>query len=65
MPDAPKDAAPATADVNRDAAARYDLANRQDFTDADRGFIAGFPGQRLRHADGSLMFDPNFPMVTP
>ncbi len=57
MPLEPKDATPATAAANRDAAARYDLASRQDFTDADRGFIAGFPDQKLRHADGTPMFD--------
>lgn len=57
MPQQPKDATPATAAANRDAAARYDLANRRDFADADRGFIAGFPDEKLRHADGSLMFD--------
>jgi alkyl sulfatase BDS1-like metallo-beta-lactamase superfamily hydrolase len=43
MPPEPKDATAATAAANRDAAARYDLASRQDFTDADRGFSAAFP----------------------
>jgi alkyl sulfatase BDS1-like metallo-beta-lactamase superfamily hydrolase len=37
MPYAPKDATPATAQVNRDAAGLYELADRQDFGDAARG----------------------------
>lgn len=53
----PKDATPATAAVNREAAGRYDLADRQDFADADRGLIAGFPDRKLLRADGALMFD--------
>jgi alkyl sulfatase BDS1-like metallo-beta-lactamase superfamily hydrolase len=52
MPYTPKDATPATAAANREAVARYDLADRQDFADADRGLIAGFPDRRLPHADG-------------
>ena len=57
MPYMPKDATPATAAVNREAVTRYDMAARQDFADADRGLIAGFPDRKLLHADGSLMFD--------
>jgi alkyl sulfatase BDS1-like metallo-beta-lactamase superfamily hydrolase len=41
MPYTPKDATPATVKANRDAVARYAMEDRQDFTDADRGFIAG------------------------
>jgi alkyl sulfatase BDS1-like metallo-beta-lactamase superfamily hydrolase len=47
MPYTPKDATPATVKANQDAVARYAMEDRQDFTDADRGFIAGFPGQVL------------------
>jgi alkyl sulfatase BDS1-like metallo-beta-lactamase superfamily hydrolase len=39
----PKGATPATATANREAVSRYDMADRQDFSDADRGLIAGFP----------------------
>lgn len=53
----PKDAMPATVTANREAVARYDMADRQDFADADRGLIAGFPDRKLPHADGTLMFD--------
>ena len=53
----PKDATPATVTANREAVARYDMADRQDFADADRGLIAGFPDRKLPHADGTLMFD--------
>jgi alkyl sulfatase BDS1-like metallo-beta-lactamase superfamily hydrolase len=53
----PKDATPATTAANREALARYDMADRQDFTDADRGLIAGFPDRKLLHADRTLMSD--------
>jgi alkyl sulfatase BDS1-like metallo-beta-lactamase superfamily hydrolase len=33
------------------------MDDRQDFADADRGLIAGFPDRKLLHADGSLLFD--------
>jgi alkyl sulfatase BDS1-like metallo-beta-lactamase superfamily hydrolase len=52
-----KDATRATAAANRAAAAHYDLDDRHDFTDADRGLIAEFPDRKLLHADGSPMFD--------
>jgi alkyl sulfatase BDS1-like metallo-beta-lactamase superfamily hydrolase len=57
MPVPPKTATPTTASANREAAARYDMDDRGDFADADRGLIAGFPDRKLLHADGSLMFD--------
>jgi alkyl sulfatase BDS1-like metallo-beta-lactamase superfamily hydrolase len=56
MPHTPKDATPATAKVNQDAVARYDMHDRQDFADADRGFIAGFPGP-VTGDDGHVIFD--------
>jgi alkyl sulfatase BDS1-like metallo-beta-lactamase superfamily hydrolase len=54
----PKDPSSATAQVNREAVARYDMADRQDFADADRGFIAPFPGP-VMGADGHVVFDPS------
>lgn len=54
----PKEATPATAAANRDAVARYDMADRQDFADADRGFIAPFPGPVVG-AGGHVIFDPS------
>jgi alkyl sulfatase BDS1-like metallo-beta-lactamase superfamily hydrolase len=50
---APKDATSATAQVNRDAAGLYDLADRQDFADADRGLIAPWPGPVVSSVDGT------------
>ena len=44
----PKDATAATVQANRDAVALYAMDDRQDFADADRGFIAPFPGPVLR-----------------
>ncbi|GHG28545.1 alkyl/aryl-sulfatase [Streptomyces zaomyceticus] len=52
----PKRATPATAAANSEAATRYDMDDRQDFTDADRGFLAPFP-DKLYGADGHLIFD--------
>ena len=57
MPYSPKDATPATASANREVVALYDMADRQDFADADRGFIAGFPGGKVVGADGHVIFD--------
>ncbi|MEU0538549.1 alkyl sulfatase dimerization domain-containing protein [Nocardia sp. NPDC005978] len=53
----PKAATAQTAQVNRDAAALYDLANTQDFTDSRRGLIAELPGNVVRE-DGGVVFDP-------
>jgi alkyl sulfatase BDS1-like metallo-beta-lactamase superfamily hydrolase len=53
----PKAATPATAELNRRAAQRYDLEDRQDFADADRGLIAGIPDAKVLRADGSVLFD--------
>ncbi|MFC8449281.1 alkyl/aryl-sulfatase [Kitasatospora sp. NPDC057223] len=52
----PKPATPATSTANREAVARYDMDDRQDFTDAERGFIAPFP-DKLYAADGRVIFD--------
>ncbi len=57
MPYVPKGPEPATIAANREAVARYDLEDRQDFADAERGFIAGFSGPLL-NAAGTVMFDP-------
>ena len=54
----PKEATAATAQANRDAVALYAMDDRQDFQDADRGFIAPFPGQVVGD-DGHVIFDPN------
>ncbi|NUS93522.1 MAG: MBL fold metallo-hydrolase [Nocardia sp.] len=51
-----KPASAATARINHDAAALYDLANRQDFTDARRGLIAELPGNVVGDG-GSVVFD--------
>ncbi|WP_329113716.1 alkyl/aryl-sulfatase [Streptomyces sp. NBC_01465] len=51
-----KGATPATATANREALSRYDMDDRQDFADSDRGFIAAFP-DKLYSADGRVIFD--------
>ena len=48
----PKDATPATAAANREAVALYDMDNRQDFADADRGHIADFTDQKVLNDAG-------------
>ena len=59
MPYSPNDATSATAQFNRDAVARYDMDDRQDFADADRGLIAPLPGPVLG-PDGHVIYDANW-----
>lgn len=59
MPTGPKDPTAVPARINSEAVARYDLADRQDFADADRGLIARFPGPVLG-AVGHIIFDPSW-----
>jgi hypothetical protein len=56
MPYSAKDVTAATAAVNREAVARYDMDERQDFLDADRGFVASFP-EPVIGPDGHVIFD--------
>ena len=56
MPYSAKDVTEATAAVNREAVARYDMVERQDFLDADRGFVASFP-EPVIGPDGHVIFD--------
>lgn len=53
----PKGASEFTASVNRAAAGRYDLANRDDFADATHGFIASIPGGRTMSDSGEIIYD--------
>ena len=55
---APKNVTSPTAQVNRDAVGLYDMADRQDFQDADRGFIAGLPDGIVLGADGHVRVRP-------
>jgi alkyl sulfatase BDS1-like metallo-beta-lactamase superfamily hydrolase len=62
MPDTPRDATPrdathATATANHAAVARYDMDDRQDFADTDRGLIAPLPGQ-VTGTGGVVSFGP-------
>jgi alkyl sulfatase BDS1-like metallo-beta-lactamase superfamily hydrolase len=52
----PKVPTPVTVTTNREAVALYDMDDREDFADAQRGFIAGFPGPLLG-PDGRVLFD--------
>ena len=53
MADTPKDPTEATTTINRDAAGLYDLDDRQDFADADRGLIARAAGPVLALPTGT------------
>ncbi|WP_137872370.1 alkyl sulfatase dimerization domain-containing protein [Rhodococcus sp. Q] len=57
MCQSPKDASPATAAANRAAVDKYDMTDRQDFTDSRHGLIAELPGN-VTGPDGSVIFDP-------
>ncbi|WP_327709850.1 MBL fold metallo-hydrolase [Streptomyces sp. NBC_00464] len=52
----PQQASEFTAEVNREAVARYAMADRADFADVDRGFLAGFP-EKLYSEEGDLLRD--------
>ncbi|MEU9205054.1 alkyl sulfatase dimerization domain-containing protein [Streptomyces sp. NPDC048332] len=52
----PKGATPTTAAANRAAVAGYDMDDRQDFADRDRGFVAPLP-DKLYSTDGRVIFD--------
>ncbi|WP_280425311.1 alkyl/aryl-sulfatase [Nocardia carnea] len=48
-----------TARINREATQRYDMADRADFTDAQRGLIVPLPGPVYSGVDSSkVVFDP-------
>ncbi len=53
----PKPASPETVAANRTAVELYDMTDRQDFGDADRGWIAPLPGPVVND-DGTATFDP-------
>ncbi|HEY5856470.1 MAG TPA: alkyl sulfatase dimerization domain-containing protein [Aldersonia sp.] len=57
MPTRPKAASEYTARVNHAAASRYDLENRQDFFDAERGYLAPIPGGRTESDSGVTLYD--------
>jgi hypothetical protein len=50
-----KSPAPATVAANRDAVALFDMDNQQDFVEADRGFIAPWPGTVVSSVDGHVI----------
>jgi alkyl sulfatase BDS1-like metallo-beta-lactamase superfamily hydrolase len=52
----PKPASAITAGVNGAATAGYPMADRADFTDIDRGFVAGIP-EKIYTKDGHLVRD--------
>ena len=52
-----KPATAATAEANERATIVYDMADRADFHDADRGFIAPIPDRRTVNDDGKVVYD--------
>lgn len=55
----PKPASSATAAINRAATQSYDMDNRDDFIDAQRGLIAALPAPVYSDVDSSqVVFDP-------
>jgi len=56
-PLAPKDAAPATAAANAKVLGELPFADRRDFEDARRGFIAALPEGRVRVPGGGIYWD--------
>ncbi len=59
----PKEPTSVTVTANRDAESLYDLADRQDFADAERGLIARYPDSP-RNPDGKPTVDlPSFDWI--
>ena len=54
--DAPKDAEPATAAANAKVRDELNFADRRDFDDARRGFVAAIPGAEVKTADGRTVY---------
>ncbi|MFD4440078.1 alkyl/aryl-sulfatase [Nocardia sp. NPDC058519] len=55
----PKQASDATTEINHAATQLYDMDNRADFTDAQRGLIAPLPGPVYADSDSEkVVFDP-------
>jgi len=52
----PKDATAATAAANEKLLSELPFANRQDFEDARRGFVATIPNAEIRAADGRVVW---------
>ncbi|MEV0646637.1 alkyl sulfatase dimerization domain-containing protein [Phytomonospora sp. NPDC050363] len=57
MSHAPKDPTEATVEANRAAVSRYDMDDRRDFDDAERGLIAPLPDGKVTDPDGKVLFD--------
>ncbi len=53
----PKEASDATAKANARALKTLPFKDKQDFQDAQRGFIAGMPNLMIRDAGGNLVWD--------
>lgn len=55
----PKDATDYTKKINAEYLKFLDFANKDDFTDAQRGFIAALPDGKIVAADGRVVWDLN------
>jgi len=53
----PKDATPATVAVQRQTLNTLPFADKQDFEDANRGFIATLPGAEVKNAQGRAVWN--------
>lgn len=53
----PKDATPITQSANQAWLGRLPFNDRQDFEDAQRGFIATLPQMTIKNADGRIVWD--------
>jgi len=53
---APKDATPATCARQSSCASALPFADRQDFRDVERGFIASLPEVEIKNADGRIVW---------
>ncbi len=56
---APKDASAITKHINNSFLAKLPFSNKQDFEDAQRGFIAALPEGNVKLNDGTIIWDLN------
>lgn len=55
----PKDATAITKKLNAEYLQQLDFANKQDYADASRGFIAALPGGAVKAENGAVVWDLN------
>lgn len=59
MAESAKNATKTTAEKNKQVLSDLPFADKQDYTDADTGFIAGIPDEKVLNEQGEVVLDIN------